>query len=97
MLNIKCEFEGHKGYLNTDNHTVHFYNIMFKDMVAASKFLKNLCVGDFSEDCEPYYERGGIVMIHDTRLDWYYNGYSWHPFKKEAVQEIKSRRKTRRI
>lgn len=76
--------EGHKGIHILEQDIVLFYDIQFKNVLEASKFLKNL------EPCEYYikWKHGPCIGVMDRDGRYYFNGV-WFNSTEQAFEYYK--------
>lgn len=84
MHSHALSYEGHKGVHILEQNVVLFYNIQFKDVLEASKFLKNL------EPSDEYrqWKLGRCVGVMHDDLGYYFNGI-WFNSAEQAFEYYK--------
>ena len=70
---MSCEYNGHKGILNTKTNEVYFYKLVFENIIHAIKFLENLEPGNYVG-----WVHDSIYGIYDEVTDMYFtNTRGW--------------------
>lgn len=72
---MSCEYNGHHGILNTKTNEVYFYNLVFENIIFATRFLKDLEPGDGNYRG---WVIGSLYGVYDKHADMYFtNTRGW--------------------
>jgi hypothetical protein len=70
----KIRFEKHHGTMDFSDGTVVFYKLIFKNIIDAGNFLRELDPGNYKG-----WVQGDHFGIVDLDTGWIYSNFDWHP------------------
>lgn len=75
MFTMSCEYNDHKGLMDSKTNQVFFYGLVFENIIHAINFLKNISPGDYKG-----WVKDSLYGVFDKENNRYYtNTLGWVP------------------